>query len=93
MIEFVTVSFSHDSQHREDFLVLDAPFVRPPAPKPKFIHCISRVCSESSPVSPPKIRISKPQHHQRSHHVVGQTATWRRFQLKSHSSINQDPTT
>ncbi|KAL4652282.1 hypothetical protein ACB092_01G221400 [Castanea dentata] len=87
LIEFGTVSFSDDSQHREDFLGLDAPFVRLPAPEPKFICCISRVCSESSPESPPKIRTSKPQHHRRSHHVVGQTAARRRFQLKSNSSL------
>nr|POE58176.1 protein ntm1-like 9 [Quercus suber] len=87
MIEFGTVSFSDDSRHREDFLGLDAPFDCLPAPEPKFLCCISRVCSESSPESPPKIRISKPQHHRRSHHVVGQTAARGRFQLKSNSSL------
>ena len=87
MIEFGTVSFSDDSQHRKDILGLDAPFDRLPAPEPKFIRCISRVCSESSPESPPKIRTSKPQHHRRSHHAVGQTAARRRFQLKSNRSL------
>ena len=35
----------------------------------------------------PKIRTFKPQHHRRSHHVVGHTAARRRFQLKSNSSL------
>ena len=87
MIEFGTVSFSDDSQHREDFLGLDAPFDCLPAPESKFIRCISRVYSESSPESLPKIRTFKPQHHRRSHHVVGHTAARRRFQLKSNSSL------
>uniref|UniRef100_A0A7N2KXS8 NAC domain-containing protein n=1 Tax=Quercus lobata TaxID=97700 RepID=A0A7N2KXS8_QUELO len=90
MIEFGTVSFSDDNQHREDFLGLDAPFDCLPAPEPKFIRCISRVCSESSPESLPKIRTFKPQYQRRSHHVVGQTAARRRFQLKSNSSLKID---
>lgn len=94
MVKSGTVSSSNHGQYIEernytirDDLGLDASSVGPAAFK--SINCIHRVeaSSESSPESPLKIRTFKPQHHQRSHRIVGQTAIPRKFQLKCNSSL------
>ena len=95
MVQSGTVSSSNHGQYREEtngflhdvFVGLDAPCVSPAADVAKFICSISRVGSESSLESPLKIRAPKSKNHRRSHRVVGQTAAWRRFQLKRSSSI------
>ncbi len=94
MVKSGTVSSSNHGQYIEernytirDDLGLDASSVGPAAFK--SINCIHRVeaSSESSPESPLKIRTFKPQHHRRSHRIVGQTAIPRKFQLKCNSSL------